>query len=106
VEHLEHLARGLDRKHAALVEVVSRAIDRADPIGLLVHGAPDDEYSLEVGTIVPRLEVAASVDDVQQILHEEFVRWFADSAGPLEAYRAIAVEIWDSAQKIRSNNAL
>ena len=35
--------------------VVERAIDDADPIGLLEGGAPADEYGPEIGTIVPRV---------------------------------------------------
>jgi hypothetical protein len=38
-----------------LVAAVERAINEADPIGLLAGGAPSDEYAPEIGTIIPLL---------------------------------------------------
>ena len=40
-------------RYQALVAAVERAINDADPIGLLRGGAPADEYGPEIGTIVP-----------------------------------------------------
>ncbi len=52
---------------------VSRILREADPIGLIVMGAPDDEYDPEVS----------------------FVGWFGtDIAGPLTAYADVAERIW------------
>jgi hypothetical protein len=77
-----------------------RAINAADPIGLLAAGAPDDEYSSEIGTVVPRLAKAKSVQQCQDILHEEFVRWFsAETAGPPEAYANLAIDLWPAVQE-------
>lgn len=90
---LKDLHRTCKRGYARLVEAVSHAVDRADPIGPLAMGCPADEYAPEVGTIVPRLKAAESARDVQAILHEEFVRWFGD-AGPLEAYKTAADDVW------------
>ena len=80
----------------ALVEAVTKAVNDDDPIGLLRLGMPSDEYSLEVGTVVPRLSHATNVDDVKRILHEEFVRWFAGSAGSEEAYTELAQRVWEA----------
>jgi hypothetical protein len=67
----------------SLVAAVERAIDEADPIGLLEDGAPADEYATEIGTIVSRVLNAHSVEEVTTVIHEEFVRWFGDeTAGP------------------------
>lgn len=78
-----------------MVTAVKAAIDSADPIGLLKMGAPADEYEPEVGSIVPRVMKAINVNDVQQIMHGEFGRWFgADTAGPIATYDAPAREIW------------
>lgn len=99
---LKNLGHDYKREYARLVEAVSRAIDRADPISLLSWGAPADEYSPEVDTIVPKLTGATSAEDVQRILHEEFLRWFdADTAGPLEAYQAVANEVWQAVVEYR-----
>jgi hypothetical protein len=51
---LKGLHRAYQRKYARLVEAVSQAVDRADPIGLLAMGCPADEYGPEGGAIVPR----------------------------------------------------
>jgi plasmid stabilization system protein ParE len=92
--------RGTDVKFAKLYTAVVRAINAADPIGLLASGAPDDEYSSEISTVVPRLTKAQSVQECRDILHEEFVRWFsADTAGPPDAYAKLAVELWPAVQE-------
>lgn len=82
-------------QYKALRAAITNAINRADPVGLLDLGAPQDEYDPEVGTILPRLSTASSANDVLTIVHEEFVRWFGtDNAGPADAYREAAEEIW------------
>jgi hypothetical protein len=81
---------------------VERAINDADPIGLLEGGAPADEYSTEIGSIVPRVANAQSVDEITAVLHEEFVRWFGDdTAGPRQVYEAPARQIWRTLLEIR-----
>ena len=50
---LTNLHRTYKRNYARLVEAVSNAIDRADPIGLLAMGCPTDEYAPEVGPLFP-----------------------------------------------------
>ena len=80
-------------RYRNLVAVATRAIDSADPIGLVQMGAPADEYSPEVGTVVPRVSRASSAPEVRRILHEEFVHWFDESAGPEENYASAALEI-------------
>lgn len=79
----------------ALREAVAQALRETDPIGLIQGGAPRDEYDPEVGTILPKLRTAASVDDVQRIVHAEFVKWFGEeTAGSLESYERAAQSIW------------
>jgi len=54
-----------------------------------------DEYEPEARTILPRLRGCHSADDVQIVLHSEFVRWFGeDTAGSQEHYKKAASEIW------------
>jgi hypothetical protein len=45
-------------------------------MSLLEFGAPSDEYSLEVGTVVPRVAKASNPEEVRANLREEFERWF------------------------------
>jgi hypothetical protein len=40
----------MDTRYQDLVADVERAINEADPIGLLAGGAPSDEYAPEIGT--------------------------------------------------------
>ena len=55
----------------------------------------DPKYEPEAETILPRLRVCHSSDDVLRVVHEEFVRWFdSDTAGSPERYQRIASEIW------------
>ena len=66
-----------------------------DPIGLIRDGAPPDEYSPEAGTILPRLVGAASLDELREIVHQEFARWFgAKVAGEKTRYERIAIDLW------------
>ena len=84
-----------DTRYQRLVAAVERAINDADPIRLLGVGAPADEYSPEIGTILPRLAGVHGISDVTSVLHEEFVRWFDERiAGPRDAYEAPAHRIW------------
>ena len=87
-----------------LAAAIERAINDADPIGLLEGGAPADEYSPEIGTIVPRVVNAQSVDEVTAVLYEEFVRWFGDdTAGPRHAYETTAGKIWEALLEFRKS---
>ena len=88
-------SQSLQAAYGSLYSQVSRLLREADPLGLIAMGAPDDEYDLEVSTILPRLREANAAVDVQRIVHEEFVRWFgADLAGPITAYADVAERIW------------
>lgn len=65
-----------------------------DPIHIS-FGENTDEYEPEVSTILPRLQGCASVDEVQNVVYEEFVKWFGSSnAGSPEQYSRIAERIW------------
>jgi hypothetical protein len=87
----------MDIRYQDLVAAVERAINEADPIGLLAVGAPSDEYAPEIGTIIPLLANAHRPDDVTGVLHGEFLRWFGEgTAGPRQAYEAPARQIWDA----------
>ena len=81
----------MDSRYQAVVAAVEDAINEADPVALLEGGAPADEYGPEVGTIVPRVVNAQSVEEVTTVLYEEFLRWFGDdTAAPRQAYEAPA----------------
>ena len=95
----------LCRAYGELRSRVIQLINEADPIRLLQSGAPRDEYEPEVGTILPRLKEATSGEDVTQIVHQEFERWFGpEEAGPLRRYAELGRRIWRSYQKRPSHN--
>jgi hypothetical protein len=56
--------------------------------------------SSETGTILPRLRTCESSTDVLRVVHEEFCRWFAGSAG---RYAKIADETWQLWQARRGD---
>ena len=91
--------RAIRREHAALFDALSKLLFEADPIGINFE-TNTDEYEPEVGTIIPRLKHVTSEDEVRQIIHEEFCRWFdAKTAGPIEAYTDIASKVWTEWQR-------
>jgi len=70
-------------------------LNERDPLGLIRLGAPLNEYSPEVRTILPRLATAASLVEVRQVVYEEFVRWFgAEVAGKETRYDGVARDLW------------
>ncbi|MGQ0835165.1 MAG: hypothetical protein ACT4O5_09645 [Gammaproteobacteria bacterium] len=87
----------------ALRSAITRALNEADPVGLISGGAPLDEYSPEIGTILPRLKEASSEQLLRRIIHEEFARWFgADVAGSEEKYAEVATRIWSQLNEERT----
>jgi hypothetical protein len=93
--------RRLKAEYGKLFEDTAAILFRLDPIGINFENN-EDEYEPEAGTILPRLRSCQCVDDVLQVVHEEFVRWFdAGTTGPREHYREIASEIWQLWQVFR-----
>jgi hypothetical protein len=85
------------RRYDTLVDAVTRVINEADPMGLLALECPLDEYSPEVGTIVPRVVKASSPDEVKSMLFEEFDRWFGEGSVPRVAtFDVPAQAIWQA----------
>ena len=85
----------LKRQHHDLFSALSKLLFEADPVGINFD-FNIDEYEPEVGTILPRLLSASSVEDVHTIVYEEFLRWFNHgTAGPKEAYAEVSSRIWE-----------
>jgi hypothetical protein len=89
-------------RHDLLVRAVTRAIDEADPIGLLALGCPPDEYAPEVEAIVPRVSKASGPSEVRQIVHEEFVQSYGTGT-PEESFEALSQAIWDAVAEFRAS---
>jgi hypothetical protein len=81
--------RRLRAEYGRLFDSMAALLYREDPIGINFEDNAD-EYELEAGTILPRLRSCHSANDVLQVVHAEFVRWFGSAtAGPQEHYKEI-----------------
>ena len=86
----------LREKYGAVFDIVAAILFEADPIDIN-YKTNTDEYEPEVGTILPRLEHVTSAAEVQQVVYEEFCRWFdAEQVGPRENYGSVAEKIWQA----------
>ena len=94
------------KRYGELFAEVSAILYRHDPIGI-ASGAPSDEYDPEVGTILPRLKECRSEQDAQNVVFEEFGRWFGeDIAGARELYAKPSLEIWQAWKRFTSKGAI
>jgi hypothetical protein len=85
------------RASAQLVAAVTEVLYRHDPIHIAYVR---DEYRPEAVSIVSRLPTARGVEDLQRIVHEEFIHWFSpEDASDQERYRHAAAEIWQLWQR-------
>ena len=85
----------LKRRYRVAYQRLNDILFSEDPIGINFK-ENTDEYEPEVGTILPRLRDCRSKDDVERVVHEEFVRWFdVQTAGPRAKYQKIAQRVWD-----------
>ena len=84
----------LRREYGTLYDVVAEILFRHDPVGINFE-TNTYEYEPEVDTILPRLRDCRSVEDVTEVVQQEFVYWFGEEiAGPKEGFREAAEEIW------------
>jgi hypothetical protein len=98
--------RKLKAEYGKLFDSVSALLFRFDPAGINFEINPD-EYQIEAGTILPRLRHCQSADDVLQVVHEEFIRWFNPvTAGPKESHVQIASEVWQLWQEYLRDSKL
>jgi len=74
---------------------VREIINKHDPADLIVIGAPEDEYDPEVKTIVYQLKNDQTIDQIQDLVYQEFIRWFNEKAiyGERESYLKMSIEI-------------
>lgn len=88
-------------EYPQLFVAVSRAMFERDPIGINFN-TNTDEYEPEAGTVIPRLKDCSSLNEVVDVLHEEFGRWFgAEEAGDRDRYVELAKDIWSLYQQRR-----
>lgn len=97
----EHRGRQLVKaRYPSLFAAVTDLFFRIDPVGINFE-TNTDEYEPEVGTVLPRLELARSVADVREIVREELVVWFGRPYEG-EATDRLASELWSLWQTWKS----
>ena len=102
-EEIESDNKRLKAEYGDLFDSVADISFRHDPVGINFEDNTD-EYYPEARTILPRLRDCHSAEDVTNVVHEEFVRWFeSESAGPKENYRSPSEEIWNRWQQAHIN---
>ncbi len=70
-----------------------------DPIGIN-YGIDEKEYAPEAKAILEKLNVNLSKENIQEIVFEEFVRFFSpETAGGKDKYENIAKEIYELLNK-------
>ena len=83
----------LKKNQPELFQAVSQVMFKHDLMEIN-YETNTDEYDSEAGTVIPRLKDCRSVNDVGDVLFEEFSRWFNKSAGKRHQYNELANDIW------------
>jgi hypothetical protein len=97
--------RLLKQQYGELFERVSAVLFEVDPIGINFE-SNTDEYEPEVGTILPRLKDASTARDVENIIYEEFCRWFdTETVGSRGQYLPIAEKVWEAWREFNKPHA-
>ncbi len=74
---------------------ITKIFAKYDPIGIAYESNPD-EYDLEAKTILRKLDRCNSVNDVTNIVYQDFKSWFfPDVIGERNNYIKISDEIWN-----------
>ena len=72
-------------------------INKYDPLNLLRIGCPENEYDLEVSTIIVQLNHEMSVEEICDLVKEDFVMWFGVSSvmSHIDRFQPMAKDIHD-----------
>lgn len=82
----------LKREYEGLFSELTAYLFEADPMGLNYEINPD-EYEPEVGTILPRILALDAVDEIADVIREEFDRWFGRPVIYRSTYEDLAADI-------------
>ena len=83
---------------ATKYNIVKKAVDSADPYGLLKIGAPDDEYEFEAADIAEAISVGDSEERIAEIAAEVFAKEFNWKV-TADRFRDFARSVWNELQK-------
>ena len=87
--------KAVEAKYGRRFNELGKIIEKHDPMGFMAFEGMKGEYDLEVKTIIVQLEKDMSVEEVHNLVFQEFVRWFEEAAGEKEAYKELAKEVWE-----------
>ena len=59
-------------------DIMKRAVDAADPCGLLEIGAPSDEYELEIGRIAEAVSESDTEESIAEVAAGIFSKAFSE----------------------------
>lgn len=92
----------LKRLYRDLFDELCSVLYQTDPegIGVSIDNPHLDEYSLEVGSILPRQTRAHSFDEARQIIQQEFHYWFGESSLIDQSLDQVAREVWQTFERI------
>lgn len=76
-----------------ITDIVTKHINKWDPMGLLAHGAPDDEYESEIEEIVDVLLDSKDEIEVALDIKSVFDRMFGNKIN-FDECLVIAKQIW------------
>ncbi|MDE7231448.1 MAG: DUF1871 family protein [Oscillospiraceae bacterium] len=79
-------------------DIVKRAVDAADPCGLLEIGAPSDEYELEIGRIAKAVSKSDTEESIAGVAAEVFSKAFNCKIA-VERFREFACNVWNELHK-------
>jgi len=70
-------------------------INSYDPIGMLSMGAEEEEYDLEVRTIIVQLDNYMTVSETYDLVRNEFILWFSKDivVGREKMFKSMAEDI-------------
>lgn len=71
-------------------------------MGLISARAPETQYELETGTILPRLKETNGPEDVRLVVREAFVQWFGEAPPKLDV---VADDVWAAWVRFRNSVA-
>ena len=78
-----------------LFKQVKQLVGKADPLGLLQHGAPSDEYDQEIAKILAHLHTCETVDQLRKSVFAIFLKSFgSDTAGSEQDYQELASALY------------
>lgn len=73
---------------------LSRIIELHDPMALLLYGI-EGEYDPEVASVLIQLNKDLTMQDVHDLVFNDFTYWFEPIAGKKEAYKDLSKAIYN-----------